>query len=185
MHFHVKADRAARMCLVAGDAFALVVQGFVHVFLDCAVEVAAGVDRQAVAAGTDILIKRQAGFLGADIPQGHIHRAGQEHREKRFVAVDGPQLLEDGLAVMGITAQHHGTDALLQVGFAHSAAAGSHTGGNAFNAGIGGQLDGNHIPAHLSAALTLFVKQAAAALDPPCLEFGNNHQKHLFLFGTV
>ena len=58
----------------------------------------------------------------------------------------------------------------------NSAAAGCHAGGNALNAGVGGQFDGDDIPAHFGTALTLFIKQAAAALDPPCLELGNDHK---------
>ena len=92
------------------------------------------------------------------------------------MTVDGPQFLEDGLTVMGVTSQNNRADALLQVSFAHSAAAGCHAGGNALNAGVGGQFDGDDIPAHFGTALTLFVKQAAAALDPPCLELGNDHK---------
>ena len=55
MHFHIKADRPARMGFVAGNAFALVVESLVHILLNSAVDVAAGIDRQAVAAsGKDI-----------------------------------------------------------------------------------------------------------------------------------
>ena len=68
MHFHIKADRPARMGFVAGNAFALVVESLVHILLNSAVEVAAGIDRQAVAASADVLIKRKPGFLGTDIP---------------------------------------------------------------------------------------------------------------------
>ena len=113
MHFHIKADRPARMGFVAGNAFALVVESLVHILLNSAVEVAAGIDRQAVAASADVLIKRKPGFLGTDIPQGYIHGTGQEHGKECLMTVDGPQFLEDGLTVMGVTSQNNRADALL------------------------------------------------------------------------
>ena len=73
----------------------------------------AGIDRQAVAASADVLIKRKPGFLGTDIPQGYIHGAGQEHGKECLMTVDGPQFLEDGLTVMGVTSQNNRADALL------------------------------------------------------------------------
>ena len=69
--------------------------------------------RQAVAASADVLIKRKPGFLGTDIPQGYIHGAGQEHGKECLMTVDGPQFLEDGLTVMGVTSQNNRADALL------------------------------------------------------------------------
>lgn len=70
------------MGLVALDSPALVIEGFVHspgrnlrsycwhIRADCC-----GKRR--------CTYIRKPGFLGADIPQGHVHRAGQEYRKNR------------------------------------------------------------------------------------------------------
>ena len=181
VHLHVEADRSAGVGLVGFDAAGLVVQGLVHIGLHIGIEVGACVDGQTVAVSANIFIERQASFLGADVPQGHIHGAGEEDGEERLMPVHDPELLKDGLAVMGVAAENDRADALLKVRLAQRAAAGGHAGGYAFNAGVGGELDDQHVPAHLGAALALFVKQAVPALDPPGFKFCNNHIMYSFL----
>ncbi|CDF24205.1 unknown [[Clostridium] clostridioforme CAG:511] len=173
--FHVEFQRPAGVGLVPQNSLFLIIQGLVHIFLHGAVEIAAGIDRQPVAEGTDVFVQRQTGSFCAHIPQRHIHRPWEKNREKCLVTVHIPQLIENGLAVVGIAPQHHGGDAVVQIVFRHPAAPGGHAGGHALCAVVGSQLDGEHIPAHLRAALPFFVKQTAPAFNPPALEFYDDH----------
>ena len=115
MDAHVGLDRSAGMYLIALDAPLLVEEGFVNILLLRGMEQTTGIDRQLFTIGSDVLVERQSGSLGADVPQRYVDRTGQIDREERQVTVDVPQLMPDLLAVVRRTAQYDGSDVVVNV----------------------------------------------------------------------
>ena len=70
-----------------------------------------------------------------------------------------PQIVEDRFMIMGIPAQYHRCDTVMQIIFADTAASGRHTGSQPLNSCVRHKPDGDHIPSHLGPALTLFIKK--------------------------
>ena len=68
MDLHVKLGGAIGVRLVALDASAFIIERLVDIILHGREKIAAGINRQTVAVCADVLVKRQSGLLGADIP---------------------------------------------------------------------------------------------------------------------
>ena len=86
-----------------------------------------------------------------------------------------PQIVEDRFMIMGIPAQYHRCDTVMQIIFADTAASGRHTGSQPLNSCVRHKPDGDHIPSHLGPALTLFIKKTLIPLYPPGFKFCYDH----------
>ena len=90
-------------------------RGFPHIFLRVFMEQAAGIHGQGLPVSANVLLERQSCCLGADVPQGRIHRPRQIDRDKCEVAVNVPQLMPYPFPVIGGCAQNHRGNVIVEI----------------------------------------------------------------------
>ena len=93
MNAHIRLYRSTGMNLITLDASLLIIERLVNVFLFRVVEKSTGIDGQLLSISSQILIERQSGSLGADVPQCYINRSRQINGEERQMTVNVPQLM--------------------------------------------------------------------------------------------
>ena len=76
---------------------------------------------------------------------------------------------------MGIPAQDHRGNVVVEIAFGDIAASGCQGSGQPFDSGVGGEPDDDHVPVHGAATPAFLVKKAFVTLYPPGFKFLDFH----------